>query len=161
MGETKDETVGRLRKKLGREPTKEEIDAACEEIIRRAYADMALAAMSFLEENDVQPSPKSAGSEPPTITRGTGAGEVPDTVKPSPDDTTSSSGQIDLIGNSLDDRELFNRVALPNERYDDEWIEDVDDMIRREGRLVGRQEWDSGGLWHSRCLSISRRLCLL
>jgi hypothetical protein len=146
MGETRDETVGRLRKKLGREPTKEEIEAAREEVIRRAYADMALAAMSLLEESDVQPLPKSARSEQPTITRGTGTGDVvPDAVKPSRDDTTSSSGEIDLVDNSLDDRELFNQVALPNERYDDEWIEDVDDMIRSEGRLVGRQEWDSGG----------------
>jgi hypothetical protein len=45
----------------------------------------------------------------------------------------------------LNDRELFDRVALTNERFDDEWIENMDDMIRSEGCLVGRQEWDSGG----------------
>jgi hypothetical protein len=44
----------------------------------------------------------------------------------------------------MDDRELFNRVALTNERFDDEWIENVDEMIRSEGHLVGCQEWDSG-----------------
>jgi hypothetical protein len=45
----------------------------------------------------------------------------------------------------LDDTELFNRVARGNDRFDDEWIEDVDDLIRDEGVLVGRQKWDSGG----------------
>jgi hypothetical protein len=33
---------------------------------------------------------------------------------------------------------LFDRVALTDERFDDEWIENVDGMIRSEGCLVGR-----------------------
>jgi hypothetical protein len=36
MGETRDETVANLRKRLGREPTKEEINTAREAVIRRA-----------------------------------------------------------------------------------------------------------------------------
>jgi hypothetical protein len=49
------------------------------------------------------------------------------------------------MSEALDDAELFKRVARGNERFDDEWIEDIDDLIREEGVLVGRQEWDSGG----------------
>jgi hypothetical protein len=45
----------------------------------------------------------------------------------------------------LDDRELFNRLGLARERFDDEWVEGLDDLISDEGCLVGRQEWDSGG----------------
>ena len=45
----------------------------------------------------------------------------------------------------LDPRALFDRAALPGEQFDDDWIENVWDLIRSEGRLVGRQEWDSGG----------------
>jgi hypothetical protein len=50
MGETRDETIAVLRKKLGRKPTKEEVDAARKTVIRRAYADMALTAIMFLDE---------------------------------------------------------------------------------------------------------------
>jgi hypothetical protein len=42
-------------------------------------------------------------------------------------------------------RELFVRVALPSERFDEEWIENICDSIRSKDCLVGRQEWDSGG----------------
>ena len=45
----------------------------------------------------------------------------------------------------LDYRALFDRVALAGEAFDDDWIENVEDLIRSEGILVGRQEWDSGG----------------
>jgi hypothetical protein len=45
----------------------------------------------------------------------------------------------------LNHRDLFYRVALTGERFDDDWIENVEDLIRSEGRIVGRQEWDSGG----------------
>jgi hypothetical protein len=140
MGETRDETIARLRKRLGREPTKDEIDVGYKEVIRRAYADMAVSAASFLGKGDLP------ASEQPTPSQSVGTGDtVSDSIKPNGDDTTSLSAQIDPVDNSLDDRKLFDRVALPNERYDDEWIEDVDDMIRSEGRLVGQQEWDSGG----------------
>jgi len=61
---------------LAANPLKEEIDAACQEVIRRAYADMALAAVSFLEENDPQPLPSSLGSEQPTISRAIGTSDV-------------------------------------------------------------------------------------
>jgi hypothetical protein len=44
----------------------------------------------------------------------------------------------------LDDTELFNRVARANERFDDEWIEGLDDLIHDEGELVALHEWDSG-----------------
>jgi hypothetical protein len=48
-----------------------------------------------------------------------------------------------VMRNELDYRELFDRVAQADECFDDEWIEDVDDLIRSQ--LTGRQEWDSGG----------------
>jgi hypothetical protein len=47
------------------------------------------------------------------------------------------------MAKELNDRELFDRVALSHEHFDDEWIEDVQDKIR--DHVVGRQEWDSGG----------------
>jgi hypothetical protein len=34
----------------------------------------------------------------------------------------------------LNDRELFDRVALAHEHFDDEWIEDVADVIRGVAR---------------------------
>jgi hypothetical protein len=45
----------------------------------------------------------------------------------------------------LNPHELFHRVAVKGEELDDEWIDDVGEIIRSEGQLVGRQEWDSGG----------------
>ena len=50
MAESRDETVAQLRKKLGREPTNDEIATAREAVIRRAYADMAMTAAMFLDE---------------------------------------------------------------------------------------------------------------
>jgi hypothetical protein len=51
----------------------------------------------------------------------------------------------DMIEPELDERELFGRVGFARERFDDEWVEALDDLIRDEGCLVGLQEWDSGG----------------
>jgi hypothetical protein len=45
----------------------------------------------------------------------------------------------------LNFRTLFNRAALPGEKFDDDWIENAMDLIRSEGHLVGCHEWDSGG----------------
>jgi hypothetical protein len=50
MAETRDETIARLREKLGREPTNDEIATAQEAVIRRAYAHMAMTAAMFLDE---------------------------------------------------------------------------------------------------------------
>ena len=44
----------------------------------------------------------------------------------------------------IDYRELFNRLAEPEEQFDDDWMEYIDDKIY-EGKLVARREWDSGG----------------
>src|SRR5262249_45976914 len=52
-------------------------------------------------------------------------------------------GQLSSV-KGLDFRELFDRVALEHERFDDEWIEDICDAIHSKGWLVGCQEWDSG-----------------
>jgi hypothetical protein len=52
MGETRDTTIAELRKKLGREPTKDEVDTAREAVIRRAYADMAMTAILLKDENE-------------------------------------------------------------------------------------------------------------
>jgi hypothetical protein len=50
-----------------------------------------------------------------------------------------------VMTEELDHRALFDRAGLPGEKFDDDWIENVGDLIRSEGRLVGCQEWDSGG----------------
>jgi hypothetical protein len=46
----KSETIVRLREKLGREPTEAEIEAERERSIKRAYADMALTAWCFKDD---------------------------------------------------------------------------------------------------------------
>ncbi|MBX9841062.1 MAG: hypothetical protein K2Z80_04555 [Xanthobacteraceae bacterium] len=46
--------------------------------------------------------------------------------------------------NEVDPNELFRRFAKPGEVLDEEWIETCDDLVRSEGTLVGRHEWDSG-----------------
>lgn len=47
--------------------------------------------------------------------------------------------------NDLDYEELFARVAGADEELSDDWMETICDRIHDEGRLVGRQDWDSGG----------------
>jgi hypothetical protein len=42
MAESKEETIKKLCKKLGRDPTEEEVRAARDAVIRIAYAGMAL-----------------------------------------------------------------------------------------------------------------------
>ena len=44
----------------------------------------------------------------------------------------------------IDYHELFTRLAEPGERFDDDWIEDIEGKIY-EGELIARHEWDSGG----------------
>jgi hypothetical protein len=58
---------------------------------------------------------------------------------------TNSTCIIEINRLSRRRRWLFDRVALANERFDDEWIEDVCDLMRDKRCLVGRQDWDSGG----------------
>jgi hypothetical protein len=41
--------------------------------------------------------------------------------------------------------ELFALLARPGEKLDDEWIETAEEIIRQEGEVVGRQDWNSGG----------------
>jgi hypothetical protein len=55
-----EETIGRLRNQLDREPTEDEVRAARNELIRRAYAAMAIADVQLREEaeNSSRP-PKS------------------------------------------------------------------------------------------------------
>jgi hypothetical protein len=50
MAEYRGETISRLRLQLGREPTADEIRAARDEVIRRAYAGMALTEMLLGDE---------------------------------------------------------------------------------------------------------------
>jgi hypothetical protein len=57
--ELKEETIGRLRKQLGREPTEDEVQAARKELIRKAYAAMALTDLLFRDEaGDLKPNSK-------------------------------------------------------------------------------------------------------
>jgi hypothetical protein len=75
MGETRDRTIAELRKKLGREPTGEEVHAARQAVIRRSYADMAMTAAMLLDEGSQAQEDAMTGNPPdalgPTKVRGT------------------------------------------------------------------------------------------
>ncbi|MEH2561723.1 hypothetical protein [Bradyrhizobium sp. AZCC 2289] len=55
MAETREETIATLRMRLGREPTEDEIRAARDEVIRRAYAAMAVTDMLLRDEAEEEP----------------------------------------------------------------------------------------------------------
>jgi len=44
----------------------------------------------------------------------------------------------------LDYKQLFALVGRRGDQFNDGWIESVDELIRADGTLVGRQDWDSG-----------------
>jgi hypothetical protein len=48
--ETRDETIATLRRKLGREPSEDEIKAARENEWRKRYADMAVSAATLADD---------------------------------------------------------------------------------------------------------------
>ena len=56
--ENREETIARLRQRLGREPTDEEISEARNALIRQRYADMALTATFFEDEADAYDRPR-------------------------------------------------------------------------------------------------------
>ncbi len=45
----------------------------------------------------------------------------------------------------LDLEELFRRVSRPGETFDDEWCEEVQELMWEEAEVVGQRDWDSGG----------------
>jgi len=55
--ESKEETIVKLRERLGREPTEDEINEARNALIRQRYADMALTAVLFEDEADTYDLP--------------------------------------------------------------------------------------------------------
>ena len=48
------------------------------------------------------------------------------------------------MSREIDGRDLFERFAKPEETYDEDWMEGMQEAIRNEGDRVGRNEWDSG-----------------
>lgn len=50
-----------------------------------------------------------------------------------------------LSNRDLDGEALFAMVARPDERFDEDWLEEVQELILEEGVIVGLQDWDSGG----------------
>jgi hypothetical protein len=50
--EYREQTIARLTRELGREPTAEEIKAARDAIIRQRYADMAVSAILLRDETE-------------------------------------------------------------------------------------------------------------
>ena len=48
------------------------------------------------------------------------------------------------MSREIDSRDLFEHFAKPEETYDEDWVEGMQEAIRNEGDRVGRQEWDSG-----------------
>ena len=47
------------------------------------------------------------------------------------------------MGEKLDDRELFKRLAKPGEQFDDDWVDALHEKVRDEGVLVGEKQWNS------------------
>jgi hypothetical protein len=47
------------------------------------------------------------------------------------------------MGEKLDDRELFKRLAKPGEQFDDDWVDALHEKVRDEGTLVVLHEWES------------------
>jgi hypothetical protein len=90
MAETREETIVKLRKRLGREPTEDEVRAARDEVIRRAYAAMAVAEMLLRDEAEqtktelaeIRPVPRPLLSRGKALVKGV---EV-DLDAPLPDD---------------------------------------------------------------------------
>jgi hypothetical protein len=60
MAESRDETIIKLRTRLCREPTDDELRAARDDVIRRAYAGMAVTEM--LLGNEAKEEPPASGS---------------------------------------------------------------------------------------------------
>ena len=48
------------------------------------------------------------------------------------------------MGEKLDDRELFQRLAKPGEQFDDDWADALRQKVGDEGDLVAEKQWDSG-----------------
>jgi hypothetical protein len=48
------------------------------------------------------------------------------------------------MGEKLDDREVFKRLAKPSEQFDGDWVDALHEKVRGEGTLVGKKQWDSG-----------------
>jgi hypothetical protein len=46
------------------------------------------------------------------------------------------------MGEKLDDRELFKRLAKPGEQFDDDWVDALHEKVRDEGVLVGEKQWN-------------------
>jgi hypothetical protein len=61
MAETRSETIAALRSKLGRKPTEDEIKKARDQIIRRAYAAMAVT--EFLLADEAKETPPGDGNK--------------------------------------------------------------------------------------------------
>jgi hypothetical protein len=133
--ESKEETIVKLRGRLGREPTEDEINEARNALMRQRYADMALTAVLFKDESDTYDFPTQSVRDAGRAVEDQKFGEGANIASEKED----AAPVRDFF------RELFDRVALPSEHFDDEWTENICDLIRSEGCLVGRQEWDSGG----------------
>ena len=58
------ETAGKLRERLGREPTADEIKAERDRLIRLAYSDMAMSASMFEDEAKERLREKARGQPP-------------------------------------------------------------------------------------------------
>ena len=134
--ESKLETIVKLRERLGREPAEDEINEARNALIRQRYADMALTAVLFEDEGDMFDLPTQSVRDAGRAVEDAELGEGPANISSEKEDAAPARDFF---------RELFDRVALPCEHFDDDWIEDICDLIRSKDCLVGRQEWDSGG----------------
>jgi hypothetical protein len=49
------------------------------------------------------------------------------------------------MSRKIDGRDLFERFANPEETFDEDWLQGMQETIRIDGGRVGKQEWDSGG----------------
>ena len=79
MAESREETISGLRVKLGREPTADEIRAARDEVIRRAYAGMALTEILLRDEAKAKKKKKQVVEEESSDEESNTDGEEEDT----------------------------------------------------------------------------------
>jgi hypothetical protein len=47
------------------------------------------------------------------------------------------------VDNEIAYRSLFNRFAKPDDKFDEEWVENFDDAIIEEGEVVATHSWES------------------
>jgi hypothetical protein len=49
----------------------------------------------------------------------------------------------DTMDNEIAYRTLFNRLAQPDDKFDEEWVEEFEDAVIEKGEIVATHSWES------------------